>query len=120
MASRYVTLRDEVQPRRKTPASFFAVGFIMRNETIHLIHENKTFEDQTIYLSGNIYLDCTFKRCVLIIRDEFVPQMSNVKIEACIFHLDLLIHDHEQWTGFLNGLGKKIEQGLPRALGDKS
>jgi hypothetical protein len=88
-------------------------------EAIYLIHEKKVFEDQTIYLSGNVYFDCTFRRCVLIVRDRLVAQMSNCFIEGCIWHLDILIHDHEEWAGFLNGLGQQILVGLPRKLGEK-
>ena len=81
----------------------------------YLFHENKVFEDQTVYLSGNSYFDCEFRRCVFIFRGDYGP-LSNCKFDSCIWHLDFLVHDHKIWSEFLGGLGKKIAEGLPRGL----
>ena len=32
-------------------------------------HENQTFQNQTIYLSGQAFIGCTFQQCTLILRD---------------------------------------------------
>lgn len=90
----------------------------MPAETIHVVHENKTFEDQTIYLDGHAYFDCTFKRCTFFTRNLTFPVMSGCRAEDTAFHLDLLVHDHEQWSAFLSGMGKKMIE-LMSKLPDK-
>ena len=91
----------------------------MTGEALHLVHEHRTFEDQTVYLTGNVYIDCHFTHCVLVVRDRWVPQMSNCKVKACLWHLDILVQDYREWQEFLAGLAPKITASLPHAPGDK-
>lgn len=51
-------------------------------ESRNLFHQERVFEDQVVYLSGNVYFDCVFRRCTLVVRDRMVPPMSNCKVEA--------------------------------------
>ena len=83
-----------------------------------LVHEKVVFEDQVIYLAGNSYFDCTFRRCTLVVREQIGP-LTGCCIESCIWHLDLLISDHEYWDSFLGRIAPAITQSLPRAPGKK-
>jgi hypothetical protein len=38
-------------------------------ECIRLVQENVKFLNQTVYLSGQTFLDCTFEHCTLLIRE---------------------------------------------------
>ena len=42
-------------------------------------HENMTFSDQALYLSGHAYLGCTFERCTLFVTN------TPFYIEDCSF-----------------------------------
>jgi hypothetical protein len=86
-------------------------------DSIKLVHENKTFSEETVYLSGGAFMGCTFDRCTLVVHDfEFV--FSNCKAKACIWHLNLVVHDHRTWKEFLEGVAQKIHQSLPRTHGE--
>ena len=74
---------------------------------------DKTFEDQTVYVSGHYYLDCTFKRCTMVLT-SFDFLASGCTMDSCVWHIDALVHDHEEWDQFLHGLAIKILGALPR------
>ena len=74
-------------------------------ECIRLVQENVKFLNQTVYLSGQTFLDCTFEHCTLLIR-EGGTVFSNCKVVGCIFHIDMLVSDHHLWKEFLDGLGR--------------
>ena len=74
---------------------------------------DREFENQTFYLSGHSYMNCTFKRCVLVIKDCNWGPMPNCVIEDCIWHLDFLIQDRQEWEFFVENQGEIIAQSLP-------
>jgi hypothetical protein len=78
-----------------------------------LFHENRIFEDQTIYLAGNAYYGCTFRRCTLVIR-EAPMSMDTCTCDGCIWHIDMLVHDLASWERFLQGSALMMGQCLPR------
>ena len=88
-------------------------------ETITLVHQNVVFEDQTVYLSGKTFLDCTFRRCTFVLRESLFGALSGCKFDGCIWHLDFLVHDHHQWDGFIKSIVPLISQTLPRTTGEK-
>jgi len=79
-----------------------------------LLHRNVVFEDETVYLAANAYFGCTFRRCVLIMR-ESVSHLEQCTFDSCIWHLDLLAHDQATWDEFLRTVAPMIAQSLPRA-----
>jgi len=86
-------------------------------QVIHLIQQDKTFIDQVVYLSGQAFLDCHFVRCTFVLLDRICPQFSNCQMEACLWHLDILVSDYQFWERFLHGMAPLIHQSLPRPLG---
>jgi|SRR6516164_8454895 len=78
-----------------------------------LHHQKKVFEDQVVYAGGNAYTECVFMRCTIIVRDDSV--FHHCTFDGCIYHLDIIIHDHEKFdfiTGFLNSI---VKPSLPVA-----
>ena len=90
----------------------------MSDETISLVHENVTFEDQVVHLNGHVYFDCTFQQCTLVFRG-FPCTMSGCHFDNCVWHIDFIAHDHNQWSEFVETLVPSIEQTLPRTLAEE-
>ena len=80
---------------------------------IYLTHEGVRFSHQVVYLSGNVFLDCVFERASLVLRDGATPVLSNCKINACAWHLDMHLHDHNEWAKFLTNMVTVISNSLP-------
>ena len=85
---------------------------------VSLVHEGIVFEDATVYVTGNAFFDCTFLRCTLVFRG-FPIIASNCKFSSCIWHIDWLIHDHQQWNEFEETLIPMIAKSLPHAPDEK-
>jgi len=83
--------------------------------TTFLIHEGRTFEDQTIYITGNAYIGCTFKRCTLVYAGLPYRIVDSQAI-ACNLQLSWLVHDRKQWLDFLKNIGPIVANMLPRQL----
>lgn len=77
-------------------------------------HENKTFESQTLQISGHAYIKCQFINCTLIFTN--VP----VVLQGCHFqncnwslHYDIL-WGAPQTLQTIKKLIDKIDQGMPK------
>ena len=53
-------------------------------------HENETFQNQTVYISGQAFINCTFTACTLILR-ETVYHLQNCSFERCNWHVDWVL-----------------------------
>ena len=53
-------------------------------------HENETFSNQTIYLSGQAFIKCKFIACTLILR-EAVYHLEGCNFERCNWHVDWVL-----------------------------
>lgn len=53
-------------------------------------HENRTFESQTIIVSGNAFLRCTFIHCTLVLTNV-AAMLSGCHFVRCNWHLDYLV-----------------------------
>lgn len=53
-------------------------------------HENQTFTNQTVYISGQAFINCTFTACTLILR-ETVYHLQNCSFERCNWHVDWVL-----------------------------
>jgi len=84
---------------------------------VFLVHENVVYEDQAVYLSGSSYFDCTFTRCTLIIKGPIGP-LTGCTFDSCVWHLDMMVHDHRTWDSFVETLVPYIGRSLPRAPGE--
>ncbi len=53
-------------------------------------HEGETFQNQTVYISGQAFINCTFVACTLILR-ETVYHLQNCTFERCNWHVDWVL-----------------------------
>jgi hypothetical protein len=53
-------------------------------------HENETFTNVTVYLSGQAFIGCKFVGCTLILR-ETVCHLDNCGFDRCNWHIDRLV-----------------------------
>lgn len=77
-----------------------------------LVHENVIFEDQTIHLTGNAYIDCTFRRCNFVVSGLPIVLRGCVA-NACVWHIDLVFSDVKRWKAFVEQIAPMISDSLP-------
>jgi hypothetical protein len=53
-------------------------------------HENESFRNQTIYISGQAFIRCTFTACTLVLR-ETVYHLESCTFERCNWHVDWVL-----------------------------
>ena len=53
-------------------------------------HEGETFHNQTVYISGQAFINCTFVACTLILR-ETIYHLQNCTFERCNWHVDWVL-----------------------------
>jgi hypothetical protein len=53
-------------------------------------HESQTFANQTIYISGQAFINCTFTGCTLVLR-ESIYHMEGCTFERCNWHIDRVL-----------------------------
>ena len=53
-------------------------------------NENKTFENDTIYISGQAFVNCKFVACTLILR-ETIYHLDQCSFERCNWHVDWVL-----------------------------
>ena len=53
-------------------------------------HEDATFQNQTIYISGQAFVNCRFVSCTLILR-ETVYHLESCSFERCNWHVDRVL-----------------------------
>jgi hypothetical protein len=61
--------------------------------TTHMLltkHENETFLNQTVYISGQAFVRCNFIACTLVLR-ETVYHLEGCTFERCNWHVDWVL-----------------------------
>jgi hypothetical protein len=53
-------------------------------------HENETFLNQTVYISGQAFVKCSFVACTLILR-ETIYHLEGCTFERCNWHVDWVL-----------------------------
>lgn len=53
-------------------------------------HEGETFQNQTLYISGQAFVRCNFAACTLVLR-ETVYYMEGCSFDRCNWHLDCVL-----------------------------
>jgi hypothetical protein len=53
-------------------------------------HENETFINQTVYISGQAFINCTFTACTLVLR-ETIYHLERCAFERCNWHVDWVL-----------------------------
>jgi hypothetical protein len=68
------------------------LGHNAKKEPILLLtkHEGETFVNQTVYISGQAFINCTFTACTLVLR-ETVYHLDRCTFERCNWHVDWVL-----------------------------
>lgn len=53
-------------------------------------HEGITFQNQTIYISGQAFIRCTFMACTLVLR-ETIYYLEGCTFDRCNWHVDRVL-----------------------------
>jgi hypothetical protein len=53
-------------------------------------HEGETFVNQTVYISGQAFIRCTFTACTLVLR-ETLYHLDSCTFERCNWHVDWVL-----------------------------
>ncbi|HEX4055758.1 MAG TPA: hypothetical protein VHX86_15950 [Tepidisphaeraceae bacterium] len=53
-------------------------------------HEGASFQNQTIYISGQAFVRCTFTACTLVLR-ETVYYLEGCTFDRCNWHVDRVL-----------------------------
>ena len=79
-------------------------------------HENKTFENQTIYISGQAFVNCKFVACTLILR-ETIYHLDQCSFERCNWHVDwVLMWGSPESVREIKSLVDMIEKAQQQAI----
>ncbi|MCA9288659.1 MAG: hypothetical protein KDA05_08745 [Phycisphaerales bacterium] len=79
-----------------------------------LLHADKTFRDQVVYATGHAYQGCVFEACTIVAQSIGPGVFQNCRFNGCVWHLNLVIHDSDQWDEFMGGFAAIITKSLPR------
>jgi hypothetical protein len=75
-------------------------------------HEGQTFTNQTIYVSGNAFINCTFSACTLVLREP-VYHLEGCVYDRCNWHIDrVLMWGNMDGIRELKSLVLMMESGL--------
>ena len=73
-------------------------------------HEGETFLNQTVYISGQAFIRCTFTACTLVLR-ESIYHLEGCTFERCNWHVDtVLMWGSPQSIRDIKALVSMIEQ----------
>ena len=73
-------------------------------------HEGESFANQTVYISGQAFIGCTFTACTLVLR-ETVYHLDRCTFERCNWHVDwVLLWGSPESTREIKALIAMIEQ----------
>ena len=79
-------------------------------------HEGVTFQNQTIYISGQAFIRCSFTACTLILR-ETLYHLDNCTFERCNWHVDwVLLWGSGESLAEIKALVNMIEQAQAQFL----
>ena len=53
-------------------------------------HENESFLNQTVYISGQAFINCSFTACTLVLR-ETIYHLERCTFERCNWHVDWVL-----------------------------
>ena len=70
----------------------FSIDSFDRQECDMLLtkHEGETFQNQTVYISGQAFIRCKFVACTLVLR-ESVYHLEGCTFERCNWHVDWVL-----------------------------
>jgi hypothetical protein len=82
-------------------------------------HEGMTFQNQTIYVSGQAFVKCRFINCTLVLR-ETVKYLEGCTFERCNWHVDWVLmwgspESLQEVKGLIALIDKAQQTQLPQA-----
>jgi thiaminase len=82
-------------------------------------HEGATFQNQTIYVSGQAFVKCRFIGCTLVLR-ETVKYLEGCTFERCNWHVDWVLmwgspESLQEVKGLIALIDKAQQTQLPQA-----
>jgi hypothetical protein len=89
----------------------------MADQVALLTHKDAVFDDAVVYATGNAYMGCEFNRCVFVFKG-FPTYFHTCKFDGCVWHIDLVIHDLEQFKIVFEFLQNVIGSSVPRLTAD--
>ena len=79
-------------------------------------HENATFTNQTIYVSGQAFIRCTFIGCTMVLR-ETIKYLEGCSFDRCNWHVDwVLLWGSPESLQEIKGLISMIERAQQMQL----
>lgn len=79
-------------------------------------HEGETFLNQTVYISGQAFIRCSFVACTLVLR-ETVYHLEGCTFERCNWHVDwVLMWGSPESLREIKALVSMIEQAQQQQL----
>lgn len=73
-------------------------------------HEGVKFQNQTVYISGQAFINCTFTDCTLVLR-ETIYYLKDCTFDRCNWHVDwVLMWGAPESIVQLKALCDRIEQ----------
>jgi len=76
-------------------------------------HENVTFTNQTVYISGQAFIRCTFVACTLVLRGETVYHLEECSFDRCNWHIDtVMLWGSAESVRQVKAIVTLLEQGL--------
>ena len=82
-------------------------------------HEGETFQNQTVYISGQAFIRCQFIACTLVLR-ETVYHLEGCVFERCNWHVDwVLMWGSPESLREIKALVSMIEQSQQQQAGNE-
>lgn len=76
-------------------------------------HDNATFTNQTVYISGQAFIRCNFVACTLVLRGETVYHLEECSFDRCNWHLDtVMLWGSADSVRQVKAIVTLLEQGL--------
>jgi len=76
-------------------------------------HEGETFHNQTVYISGQAFIRCTFVACTLVLRGETVYHLEECSFDRCNWHIDtVMLWGSADSVRQVKAIVTLLEQGL--------
>lgn len=76
-------------------------------------HENVTFTNQSVYISGQAFIRCNFVACTLVLRGETVYHLEECSFDRCNWHIDtLMLWGSADSVRQVKAIVTLLEQGL--------
>ena len=76
-------------------------------------HDNVSFTNQTVYISGQAFIRCNFVACTLVLRGETVYHLEECSFDRCNWHIDtVMLWGSADSVRQVKAIVTLLEQGL--------